>query len=183
MLFPTLKTKRLVLDKITDADTDSIFALFSDKRVIEFYDLTAFTKHNEASALIELFHKRFRNSVGIRWAIRLTGSNVMIGTCGFNTWDRKMKNATIGYDLLPDYWNNGFTSEAVARIAAAGFSAELPCGQLKRIQADTVVGNLASEAVLTKAGFEQEGLRRQSGYWKNQFHDLKCFALINSDYN
>lgn len=107
----------------------------------------------------------------------------MIGTCGFNTWDPKMKNATIGYDLLPEYWNNGFTSEAVARIAAAGFSAELPFGQLKRIQADTVVGNLASEAVLIKAGFEQEGLRRQSGYWKNQFHDLKCFTLINHNYN
>lgn len=121
MLLPILKAKRLTLDQITQADIDSIFSLFSNKRVIEYYDLTAFTEHHEASTLIELFHERYRNSVGIRWAIRLTHNNVMIGTCGYNTWDPKMKSATIGYDLLPEFWHNGFMSEAVARIAVSGF--------------------------------------------------------------
>jgi len=84
--------------------------------------------------------------------------------------------------LLPKYWRMGFTSEAVHSIVNAAFSGELPCGELNRIQGDTVTGNLASESLLLKVGFKEEGIRRQSGYWKNQFHDLKCFGLIKSEY-
>ncbi|MEI8640598.1 GNAT family N-acetyltransferase [Pseudoalteromonas sp. Hal099] len=45
-----------------------------------------------------------------------------------------MKNAIIGYDLLPKYWGKGFTTEAVHRIVKAAFLSELPCGKLNRIQ-------------------------------------------------
>jgi len=62
------------------------------------------------------------------------------------------------------------------------FSGGLPCGELNRIQGDTVPGNSASEAVLTKLGFKEEGLLRESGYWKGQFHDLKCLGLLKSEY-
>jgi ribosomal-protein-alanine N-acetyltransferase len=93
-----------------------------------------------------------------------------------------MKNAVLGYDLLPKYWGMGLTTEAVHRIVKAAFLGELSCGKLNRIQGDTVLGNSASESLLLKVGFKEEGIRRQSGYWKNQFHDLKCFGLIQSEY-
>jgi len=65
----------------------------------------------------------------------------------------------------------------------AAFSGALPCGPLNRIQADTVPGNHASERLLIRLGFKEEGLRRQSGYWKHAFHDLKCFGLLKSEFN
>ena len=88
-----------------------------------------------------------------------------------------MKNAVLGYDLLPKYWSMGFTTEAVHRIVKAAFLGELSCDKLNRIQGDTVTGNSTSESLLLKVGFKEEGIRRQSGYWKNQFHDLKSFWL------
>ena len=94
-----------------------------------------------------------------------------------------MKNAVIGYDLLPKFWGEGYTSEAVIRIIKSAFLGELPCGALNRIQGDTVPGNAASESLLLKVGIKEEGTRRQSGYWKNQFHDLKCFGLIKSEHS
>lgn len=155
---------------------------FSDELVIKYYDLEAFDNLSQATDLIKFFRTRFEENTGIRWAIRLKDTNSLMGTCGFNTWSPKMKSAVLGYDLMPKYWGNGFTMEAVHRIVKAAFCGELSCGKLNRIQGDTVPGNLASESLLLKVGFKEEGIRRQSGYWKNQFHDLKCFGLIQSEY-
>ena len=183
LLFPTLETNRLRLDQLSKEDSNSLFELFSDNSVVEYYDLEVFTELSQASHLIEFFNARFKENSGIRWAIRLKETDQLIGTCGFNTWSPKMKNAVIGYDLLPKYWGKGFSTEAVHRIVKAAFSGDLSCGKLNRIQGDTVLGNSASESLLLKVGFKEEGIRRQSGYWKNQFHDLKCFGLIQSEYS
>jgi ribosomal-protein-alanine N-acetyltransferase len=180
--FPVLETSRLILDKLSQEDSTSLFALFSDNLVVEYYDLDVFTELSQASNLIAFFNSRFNENTGIRWAIRLKETDQFIGTCGFNTWSHKMKNAVVGYDLLPKYWGRGLTTEAVHRIVKAAFLGELSCGKLNRIQGDTVLGNLASESLLLKIGFKEEGVRRQSGFWKNQFHDLKCFGLIQSEY-
>jgi len=183
LVFPVLETNRLRLDKLAKDDSNSLFELFSDISVVEYYDLVAFTELSQARNLIEFFNTRFKDNTGIRWAIRLKETNQLIGTCGFNTWSPKMKNAVIGYDLLPKFWGKGYTTEAVHGIIKSAFLGELSCGELNRIQGDTVPGNLASESLLLKVGFKEEGIRRQSGYWKSQFHDLKCFGLIKSDYS
>ncbi|MBB1278814.1 GNAT family protein [Pseudoalteromonas sp. B28] len=182
MQFPELETSRLMLTRLLNEDADSIFELFSDEAVIEYYDLEAFKELNQATTLINFFNSRFTENSGIRWAIRLKETNQLIGTCGFNSWNLKMKNAVIGYDLIPQFWAKGYTTEAVHRIVKSAFLGELPCGTLNRIQGDTVPGNSASEGLLLKVGFKEEGVRRQSGYWKNQFHDLKCFGLLKSEY-
>lgn len=181
-VFPTLKTDRLLLTEITPGDSPAIFDLFSNQSVVEYYDLEVFTHASEADKLIEFFRSRFANSTGIRWAIRSKESEKLIGTCGFNSWNISMRNAVIGYDLSPSYWGNGIAQEAVREIVGAAFSGHLPCGALHRIQADTVPGNIASEKLLTRLGFEEEGVRRESGYWKDKYHDLKCFGLIKSEF-
>jgi ribosomal-protein-alanine N-acetyltransferase len=183
MKFPILETSRLKLDQLSAQDANSVFELFSDSLVIEYYDLEAFTELKQASELIQFFHSRFEANTGIRWGIRLKESNQLIGTCGFNSWSPKMKNAVIGYDLAPKYWRNGFATEAVGEMVRAAFFSDLPCGVLNRIQADTVPGNSSSESLLKKIGFKEEGIRRESGYWKGQFHDLKCFGLIKSEFH
>jgi ribosomal-protein-alanine N-acetyltransferase len=182
LYFPVLETNRLRLDQLSKEDSNSLFELFSNNLVVKYYDLEAFTELLQAINLIEFFNSRFEENSGIRWAIRLKETNQLIGTCGFNTWSPKMKSAVLGYDLQPKYWGMGFATEAVHRIVKAAFSGDLSCGKLNRIQGDTVPGNSASESLLLKVGFKEEGIRRQSGYWKNQFHNLKCFGLIQSEY-
>lgn len=182
MQFPEFETSRLKLTALYDNDANAVFELFSDPLVTQYYDLEMFGELSQALKLIEFFQSRFEECSGIRWAIRLRESDQLIGTCGFNSWSPKMKSAVIGYDLMSIYWGKGYTTEAVDRIIKAAFSGELACGVLNRIQGDTVLGNDASESVLRKIGFKEEGLRRQSGYWKSQYHDLKCFGLIKSEY-
>lgn len=183
MIFPELTTPRLTLTKIEETDSQQIFELFSDEAVVKYYDLEAFDNQSQAINLIKAFDSRHEQKLGIRWAIKLKNTDELIGTCGFNSWNVKMKNAVIGYDLMPAYWGKGITSEAVHCIVQAAFNGELICGKLNRIQGDTVLGNLASESLLMSVGFKEEGVRKESGFWKNEFHDLKCFGLIKSEYH
>ena len=182
MHFPEIESKRLLLSTIQFSDRESIFRLFSDESVVEYYDLPALERVQQADDLIQLFQSRYESSSGIRWAIRLKVTGDLIGTCGFNSWSPKMQNAVIGYDLMPKFWGKGYAVEAVAEILCAAFEGQLACGSLNRVQADTVPGNNASEAVLRRLGFVEEGLRREAGFWQGRFHDLKCFGLLKREF-
>ena len=183
MDFPELTTARLILTKVTSADRESLYDLFSSLDVVKFYDLEPFTDLAQAEKLIDLFDSRYRSALGIRWAIRMKESGELIGTCGFNSWNEKMRNAMIGYDLKPEYWNKGITTEALLEALRAAFAGQMPCGSLHRIQADTIPGNIASEKVLLKLGFKEEGIRRESAFIRGSYHDMKCFGLLRPEFN
>ena len=93
--FPELETDRLELTQIRENDRDAVFDLFSNDLVVEYYDLATFTDISQAKELVSLFSSRFESSLGIRWAIRIKGAPCLIGTCGFNSWNSKMKNAVL----------------------------------------------------------------------------------------
>jgi len=183
MNFPEFSTTRLILTKIIATDSESLYRLFSNPEVVRFYDLEPFTNLAQAEKLIALFDSRYQSTSGIRWAIRTKESGELIGTCGFNSWSEKMRNATIGYDLTPDYWNRGISTEALTGVLKLAFDGMLPCGSLHRIQADTIPGNDASEKVLIKLGFKEEGIRRESAFVRGQYHDMKCFGLLRTEFN
>jgi len=133
--------------------------------------------------LIKLVHSIFEKSLGIRWAIRLKSSGLCIGTCGFNAWSEATRSATIGYDLNREYWGRGFITEALFNVIERAFCGHLACKTINRIQADTVLGNIVSENILKNLGFKEEGIRRQSGDWKEEYQDLKCFGLLKNEFN
>jgi ribosomal-protein-alanine N-acetyltransferase len=180
--FPQISTGRLRLTQISSSDGAALFAMFANPDVVRYYDLAPLTDLLQAEKLIELFASRHRSGLGIRWAIRLGQSEELIGTCGFNSWSDKMRNATIGYDLHPAHWRRGYATEAVAAAISAAFSGRLPCGLLHRIQADVIPGNAASEKLLLKLGFREEGVRRESAYLHGAFHDMKCFGLLKPEF-
>lgn len=175
--FPTLRTERLTLDRITTDDRQALYDLFSDEQVTRFNDVETFKSLTDAEWLIRFLERRFDAEAGLRWAIRLTDAPKLIGTAGYNSWMRDVLTAEIGYDLLPFYWNRGIMTETLKAVIAFGFDHMA----LNRVEADVVVGNGASVRVLEKLGFTQEGILRQGGVWKGQFHDLHLFSLLRSD--
>ncbi|MEM5511641.1 GNAT family protein [Pseudoalteromonas sp. AS84] len=182
MNFPELETARLILTSLSASDSEVLLNIYSDAEVVKFYDIEAYKSEAQSAKLIDFFNARFTENIGIRWAIRLKTTGKLIGTCGFNTWNQKMKNASIGYEIASEYWGCGFASEALHEVINAAFSNQLLFGELYRIQGDTMIGNLASESVLKKLGFKEEGIRRASGYWKNEFHDLRCYGLLKPEF-
>ncbi|TKI91645.1 GNAT family N-acetyltransferase, partial [Bacillus wiedmannii] len=67
------------------------------------------------------------------------------------------KRAEIGYELDDTYWGQGYATEALQAILTYGFETL----QLIRIAAVVYVENKASQKLLSKAGFQEEGLLRK----------------------
>jgi RimJ/RimL family protein N-acetyltransferase/8-oxo-dGTP pyrophosphatase MutT (NUDIX family) len=137
---------------------------------------------DEAEALIEKRASLYRGGAGIRWAVTLRShSDSAIGSVGFYNLQPASRSAEIGYDLHPDYWNRGIATEAVGAAIDHGYSRRF-FFPLNRIEALTYREHRASIRVLEKLGFTDEGTRRECGFWKGVYHDLRCFSLLRRDW-
>lgn len=179
--FPVIKTSRLVLNEAVADDATAIFNMFSDPDVVEFYDFEVFKDQQQALKLIESDHKGFLDNQSLRWAIREKDTGLFIGGCGINRFISHNHVAVISYEFCKSSWGKGFATEAVNAMIKFAFSDQSP-QLVNRIEANTMLGNDGSEGMLKKLGFEFEGVMREYGFWKGQYHDLKLFALIKRDF-
>ena len=174
MEFPVLETERLILRRLTLEDAEDMFEYFSKDEVTEYYDLYTFKGIDEAEKLIQDFNKCFENKKGIRWAIQLKDSSKMIGTCGYHNWAHEHFKIELGYELNPLYWRQHYMEEAIAAILPYAFS-EM---NIHRVEAFTDPDNLASERLLLKLNFKEEGLLKDFFFEKGRFVDAKIFGLV-----
>jgi RimJ/RimL family protein N-acetyltransferase len=93
---------------------------------------------------------------------RLVAHGQTIGTAGFFGPPDESGQVTIGYGMVEQEWGRGYGTEAVARLIQICRHA----GDVRAILADTEPGNLASQRVLAKNGFEQIRATQQSHYFK-----------------
>ena len=174
--FPILETPRLRLRQMVTADAEDIFRIFADDEVTFYYDFETFTSVEEAHSLIDRQNERFNRKEGLRWGITFKEQNIVIGTCGLmiTAYNRQ---GGIGYDLAKPYWRQGIMFEVLEAVIKFGFET----ADLNRFQALVIPGNEPSAKLLFKLGFQEEGTLREYGYFKGQFHDLRCFSLLHKD--
>ena len=181
--FPLLHTKRLFLREFKSTDAQAVFNIFSQEAVTEYYNREKMTTINEAEDLVEVRAGIFNHGVGVRWAIVMPREgNFVIGSCGIYKLDERNQSAEIGFDLHPDFWRRGIMTEALGAIISYGYSEDF-FFYLNRFQALTYLDNTASRGLLTKLGFEEEGILRKFGHWKGQSHDLRIYSLLRNEWN
>lgn len=173
-MFPTLETDRLRLREIAMDDVDSLFACFSNERVTRFYGQETLDSIEQAEAFVDFFANSYKEKRGIRWGIEVKEHPGIIGTIGFNAWSPKHKRAEIGYEIQPEHWRKGYTFEAVSKAIQYGFN-EMG---LTRIGAVVFIHNEASNQLLTKAGFQREGILRQYMYQNGEAHDTYVYSIL-----
>jgi [ribosomal protein S5]-alanine N-acetyltransferase len=176
--FPTLATSRLHLVEIRKQHTDAYFNIMSQDIVTKFYGMDSLQHKEQATQIIESFNQTFQRGTGIRWGIILKESGTFIGTVGLNNLVKRMKRTEIGYEIHPNYWSNGYTSEAVKRVIDFCFQ-ELG---LHRIGAITFPENKPSWSLLQKLHFEKEGLLRGYLFQHGRSNDAFVFSLIRPEW-
>jgi ribosomal-protein-alanine N-acetyltransferase len=174
--FPEIETERLLLREILPEDAEAVYNILAHEEVTRFYDLATYTDREQAAELIDFFDESFELERAIRWGIARRADDTLIGTCGY-VWLRTFRGE-IGYELHPDYWGQGYMREALDAILDFGFS-ELG---LNRIEALVMVENSRSAKLLRALGFQEEGILRQHDFFKDQFHDMRLFALLADDF-
>ena len=53
--------------------------------------------------------------------------------------------------------------------------------QMNRLEAFVMPMNIPSIRLLEKLGFKNEGLMREYGYWRGEFHDLQLYSILKGD--
>lgn len=151
-----LRTARLTLRQVTEADGPGLFDIFGDDRVTEHYAWDTFTTIAEADALAARTASQFRQREAMRWGLVPHG---------------------IG-DLAAAYWRRGLMSEAVAAVLTFGFDRMA----LNRVEATVHTANTASIGLLTRMGFTREGELRERVLHRGTFHDVYMFGITRADW-
>ncbi|MHC5249721.1 GNAT family N-acetyltransferase [Enterococcus sp. LJL90] len=113
---------------------------------------------------------------GELWLAIILVNNQPVGTIDIHGIDLVNRQGEIGYWLSQKEQNRGIVSRALNKVCEIAFT-EL---QLHRLGLITEAGNLKSQRVAEKNGFELEGTLR--GFIKNEtgFVDAQLFSKINS---
>lgn len=116
---------------------------------------------------------QFDRQVGpIRFALARKTDDRLVGTIGF--LDLENGQAEIAYDLVPELWNKGIVSSAVACLCQWGIEVLA----LHNIKACARVGNRASARVLEKCGFRLEGTIREIRYANGKPDNYRVYRWL-----
>lgn len=176
-MFPKLETDRLKLRKLTQADVPAIFHCLSNEEVTRYYGQEPFIEKQQAEQLIKLFDKNYEEKRGIRWGIERKETGEVMGTIGYHLWSAPHKRAEIGYEIHPDYWRQGYIKEAIQQVIAYGFEHM----NLQRIGAVVYLENEASNQLLLKLGFQQEGILRVYMVQNEKAYDTFIYSLLKKE--
>lgn len=172
MVFPELKTERLLLRMIHDEDAGIIFRLYGDARVMLQRGAPVFENRERAEQLIFHWRKLFAEGNGLRWGIVFRTTGKLIGSAGFKQIERQHLRADLGYELDPDWWNRGIMTEAVKAISDFGFNKM----NLHSIEANIAPEHISSRRVLEKLGFKLEAHHRED-YFYGDWWDSAIWSL------
>lgn len=178
MVFPELETERLKLVQVSSVHAKSYYNIMSRDEVTKYYGMDRLKTIEEAEHIIASMQNTFDTKRGIRWAILMRDDDNFIGTLGLNNLSILGKKAEIGYELHPDFWKKGITTEAVQEVLNYAFT-EL---KLFRIGAVTYPQNEASIHLLKQLGFKKEGELRGYLYQNQQNHDAFIFSLLRTEW-
>jgi ribosomal-protein-alanine N-acetyltransferase len=146
------QTPRLLIRELTTEDEELLLTIDEDDR------LTQYVKKRTPQESKQVFKdtlKEYKNGSGLgRWGIFHIADNDFIGVCALKPSDYDKSRIELGYRLHLKYWGQGIATELAGALINYGLNKV----GLKEVCAVTHPQNAASQRVLIKAGFAQEGV-------------------------
>lgn len=177
--FPELVTKRLKLRELDEEDLPALLSIFSNPHTMKYYGSDMISNLEEVEGMLMSFRKGFDNQQAIRFGIECRETGNLIGTCGFHNWAKRVNRIEIGYELKQEEEGKGYMTEALTAIISFAFR-EL---QINRIGALIHPDNTTSRKLVTKLGFQEEGLLRDYTYASGNYMDLLMHSLLKKDWS
>jgi len=169
---PVLESQRLKLRRITPEDCENLHQYMNHPQVQRSTSFEAQTLLFPAR-LYRYFAECYERLRDIHLAIELQQSCSVIGVCSLQHWDRLQGKARLGYLLSPEYWHQGYATEAARALIQFGFESL----QLNRIEARCSQDNPASERVLQKCGLTYVKMMPTGSREPNKEEMLKLYAI------
>jgi RimJ/RimL family protein N-acetyltransferase/predicted enzyme related to lactoylglutathione lyase len=175
---PTLRTERLRLRPLVEDDAAALFDIFSDARVVRYLSRPLWTRLESARERIAQDAAAGAARRYLRLGVEVAASGRMVGECSLFNIHVDSRRAEIGYALAFDAWGRGYITEALAAVLDHAFSGL----GLNRVEADIDPRNGASERVLQRLGFREEGRLRERWFVAGEMSDSALHGLLAHDW-
>lgn len=174
--FPIVETKNLTLRRMTPEDTEDIYQMRKDPRMIEFTDSKLDVNREETNSYLEKINRGVDEGKWIIWAIEHKSSKKVIGSISIWNMDSEQKSAELGYGIIPEYQNKGFMKEALASVVEYGFEVM----NLNTLDAYTEEKNINSIKLLETCKFVEVNKVDDKGLYSERIYHLIVFRLKNN---
>lgn len=172
-----LRTPRLVLRPLGEADVAPLFAIHADPVAMRYWSAPVWTTDERGRLMVQRDQDPERVD-HLRLGIEHGDSGALIGTCTFFEILPQCQRAELGYMLASHAWGHGYMQEALTAFIGYGFEHL----HLNRIEADTDPQNRRSMHLLERLGFVQEGHFRERWIVDGQVSDSAMYGLLRRDW-
>ena len=175
-----LETKRLILRRFTDADSEDMFNNWAnDSDVTRCLSWKPHGTIQVTKEIISSWVKSYEKQDFYNWAIVLKDYGKVIGSIGVVNIINEHLWCEIGYCIGKKYWSKGIMTEALNKIIEYLIIVE----GFNRVQAIHHLDNPASGKVMLHAGMKHEG-RLRHYFFNNQgnFVDCEMYSIIKEEY-
>ena len=153
---PIFETERLLVRQFTIDDTGNFFLLNGDIEVVR-YIRKPMNKVEADKFLIQNMEFYKANPNLGRWSVEEKNTNNFVGSCALIPlpFEDEKDKLQIGYALLPSAWGKGYATE----LTMTGIDYYFQHHPFDELHAITSIPNIASQKVLLKCGFVQNGTK------------------------
>jgi ribosomal-protein-alanine N-acetyltransferase len=174
-----LNTSRLILRDFVEEDWPAVLAYQRKPLYLRYYDWEDQTEAG-AREFVGMFlaHQRAVPRIKFQLASTLKSTGKLIGNCGIRLAFAGAHQADIGYELDPDFWGQGYASEAARAMVEFGFT------QLRvhRVWSWCVADNTGSAHVMEKLGMRLEGRLRHNEFYKGRWWDTLMYGMLEDEW-
>jgi RimJ/RimL family protein N-acetyltransferase len=179
-----IRTERLLLRPLTEADVEDVFAYQSIPDVVRHlpWPLRTFDESREHTLKRSGFTRLQKNNDGIVLAAELVEPGAAAGRVigDFSIILQSSENAQVevGWVLHPDYQGKGYATEGASAVLDLAF------GEIgaHRVHAQLGPANTASAALCRRLGMRHEAHLVESEIFKGSWGDLDVYAILDREW-
>lgn len=174
----TLETKRLILRKIKAEDYKQMYENWACREECSrFFPWSAATDIEVYKNRVLTWVDSYKDDFYFNWLIELKEPKEAIGIINLHDVDTEHRSAETSYILAPEHWGKGLMTEALKCVLRYAFEAL----ELNRVGADVFEGNVASEKVLEKCGFQREGIAKEKYEKDGMYFDATLYGAFRKE--
>ncbi|MGE3342752.1 MAG: GNAT family N-acetyltransferase [Vicinamibacterales bacterium] len=175
---PTVPGDVVTLRQLAESDIDALFEMFGDADVVRYMSIPRLESREQATAFLTSINDHRDAGTLFQWGIVRAGDTAICGTCTLASIDREHERAELGFALGRRFRGTGLAHHAVSLLIAHAFGTM----RLHRLEADVDPRNVASQRVLERLGFRQEGYQRERHLVAGERQDNMLYALLASEW-
>ena len=173
-----IKTERLILRDFTPDDINFYNELETHPKSLEFEHESIPSKETLDKNIEQTF-SLINKSLRDKYSLLIVNGETLNPVGRVVLWkiDDSIREWEMGWIIHPDYWNNGYASEAAKAMIYFAFK-EL---NAHRIQALCHEHNHRSERVMISIGMHKEGTLRGVRQFNHQLFGSNIYSILDSD--